>query len=313
MREVLITGGAGFIGSNIQDRLIESGDHVSVVDNFHTGDTKNINPQAQSFSVDICDAASLSSVIERIKPNIIIHTAGQLKIPYSMRYPHVDLQINIVGTMNVLEASVQHNVQKVIFTNTGGALYGDQPSDKLPVVEDEKILKPTSFYAVSKMAAEQYIKLFGNVYDLPWVSLRLSNIYGPRQDGSGECGIIAIFVRKMLQDEQPIIHGDGKNTRDYVYIDDVVNATVKAIDHPNPDYFNISSGSETSNLEIFEAVKQATGSTLEPQFGPADPGDVLRSSLSNQKAKELLDWSPTTSLSEGIQQTVYQYRSKSHS
>ena len=313
MREILITGGAGFIGSNIQDRLIESGDHVSIVDNFHTGNQKNINSQAQSFSVDICDAAAFSSIVEKVKPNIIIHTAGQLKIPFSMRYPFEDQQINIVGTMNVMEAARKHKVEKVVFTNTGGALYGDQPDDKLPITEDTLILKPASFYAVSKFAAEHYIKLYGNIYDISWVSLRLSNIYGPRQDGSGECGIVAVFVRKMLQGEQPIIHGDGKNTRDYVYVDDVVDATTRAIDHPTPDYFNISSGSETSNLEIFDVVKRATGTSFEPQFGPADPGDVLRSSLSNQKAKEQLNWVPKTNLSQGIQQTVYQYKARLHS
>lgn len=303
-REVLITGGAGFIGSHIQDRCLAEGDNVTVVDNLISGHEEYLSDSTHFYKIDICDEESLEKIFQKVKPTFVIHTAAQNQVPASMKNPRFDLEVNVRGMFNVLDASRKNGTKKFVYTNTGGALYGEQPDSILPMSEDVKILKPASFYNISKLTGEYYMRLFGNLYNMVWVSLRLANVYGPRQDAHGEAGIIAIFINKMLNGEVPIINGDGEHTRDYVYVQDVVDAVTLGMKRSSSDYFNISSNNETSNLEIFETVKLAVGSQQNAIFGPERVGDVRRNVLDNGKALKTLGWRPKTNIIQGIQHTI---------
>lgn len=243
-------------------------------------------------------------MFNKVKPDVVVHTAAQNQVPASMKDPRFDLEVNVRGMFNVLEASRKNGGERVIYTNTGGALYGEQPDEMLPTDEDVRILRPASFYNVSKLSGEYYMRLFGNLYNQIWISLRLANIYGPRQDSHGEAGIIAIFINKMLNGEIPVINGDGKHTRDYIYVHDLVDAVMLGMLHNESDYFNISSGVEVSNLEVFEAVKNALGSKQPAVFGPDRPGDVRRNVLDNKKADQKLGWGPKVDINQGIQLTI---------
>lgn len=303
-KTVLITGGAGFIGSHIQDRFLGEGYDVAIVDNLISGKRENLDSRSEFFEVDICDENTLEEVFEKVRPTVVVHCAAQNQVPASMKDPRFDLEVNVRGMFNVLEASRKVGCKRFIYTNTGGALYGEQQEENLPLDEDVKVLAPLSFYNVSKLSGEYYLRLFSNLYDMTYISLRFANIYGPRQDALGEAGIIAIFTNKMIHGETPTINGDGKHTRDYVYVDDVVDAVMAGLAHQESDYFNISSGVEVSNTEVFEAIKEATGSSSEASYGPERAGDVRRNVLSNEKAKTILHWQPKTSLADGIKLTV---------
>lgn len=306
----LVTGGAGFIGSHIQDALVKKGYQVAVVDNLRSGKTENLHPKAAFFQVDIRDKNSLAQVFAHFQPEIIFHLAAQNEVPYSMEHPFEDQEMNIVGTMNLLELATKHKVKKFVYTNTGGAFYGDVAEKDLPLKEDYTVTKPTSFYGVSKATAELYLKLFGHVFNLPWISLRYPNVYGPRQDGNREAGIVAIFCTKMLNGDQPTIYGDGKHTRDYIYVADVVAANLKAMNYLENDYFNISTGKRTSNREVFDLIKAYLKLGMKPVFGPTRPGDARHNCLSPAKAKKLLEWESTVSFPEGIRLTLDYYSKK---
>lgn len=303
-----MTGGAGFIGSHLQDKLIELGHEVAIVDNFRSGKKENLNPKASFFEVSVTNKQELDQVFQNFKPEAVFHLAAQNEVPYSMDHPFEDEQINIVGTMNLLEACVANGVKKIIYSNTGGAFYGEVPEDKMPVKEDELVLKPTSFYGVSKQAAELYLKLYGNLHNLSWVSLRYANVYGPRQDGNKEAGVVAIFTQKLLNKEQPTINGNGQHTRDYIYIGDVVEANLKALENTCNDYFNISTGVQTSNLEVFETVESEFQTGFKPNFGPDRPGDVLKNALDPKKTKEKLNWEAKNNFAQGVKLTVNYYK-----
>lgn len=303
----LITGGAGFIGSHIQDRLIDEGHEVAIVDSLRSGKKENLNSKSIFFEVDVRDLEKLRSVFINFKPEVIFHLAAQNEVPYSMDHPFEDEQINIQGMMNLLEISKDFGKPKIIYSNTGGAYYGDVPEDKLPIVEDELVLSPTSFYGVSKMAAEFYLRLYGNLYEIPWVSLRYSNVFGPRQDGNREAGVVAIFTSKLLKKDQPVINGDGKHTRDYVFVGDVVEANVTAMKYLKNDYFNICTGNRVSNVEVFETIEKYVKTGLEPKFGPPRAGDARHVSLSPAKAKKLLNWEAKVNFDEGVKRTVEYY------
>ncbi len=306
--KALVTGGAGFIGSHIQDRLIEQGHEVAILDNLRSGKQENLNPQAKFFKADITDKATVEKVFQEFKPEIVFHLAAQNEVPFSMKHHFEDEQMNIVGTMNILEAMVKNGTKKIVYSNTGGALYGEVTEDKLPIKEDERPLRPTSFYGVSKLCAEMYIRLYGNLNNLQWVSLRYSNVYGPRQMGNKEAGIVAIFTEKMLKGQTPTINGDGKNTRDYIYVGDVVEANVKALDYPENDFFNISTGVETSNDRVFATITQVLSSKLQSHYGPARPGDAFRVSLDPKKATEKLNWAAKVDFQTGVQKTIEYYK-----
>lgn len=308
--QCLVTGGAGFIGSHIQDKLIEAGHEVAVLDNLRSGKEGNINPKSEFLRVDITDKEALLKAFSDFKPEAVFHLAAQNEVPYSMEHPLEDEQINIAGMINLLEACRETEVKKVIYSNTGGAFYGDVPEDHLPIKEDEPVLKPSSFYGVSKLSAEYYLKLYGNIFKLAWVSLRYSNVYGPRQSGNREAGVIAIFTEKMLKNEQPTIFGDGLHTRDYVYVEDVADSNIKALDFDRSDFFNISTGLRTSNNQVFKIIEEELKTGLEPKYGPNRPGDTRHNSLSPKKAIELLNWEPKTDFKTGVKLTVNYYLNK---
>jgi UDP-glucose 4-epimerase len=304
---ILITGGAGFIGSHIQDRLISLGHQVGIIDNLRSGKKANLHPKSTFFEVDIRDQKKIPQIFSEFKPGAVFHLAAQNEVPYSMDHPLEDTDINIFGTLNLLEAARFHGLPKFIYSNTGGAYYGEVPESHLPLTEEEPILKPTSFYGVSKATAEQYFRLYGVVYGLPWVSLRYANVYGPRQDGNREAGIVAIFTQKMLEKKTPTIFGDGGHTRDYVFVGDVVDANIRALDYPHNDFFNIATGTATSNNQVFAAIESVLKTGIKPQYAPDRPGDVRHNSLSPAKAQKLLGWTPKTKFTEGIKQTLDYY------
>ncbi|MBP7118549.1 GDP-mannose 4,6-dehydratase [Candidatus Woesebacteria bacterium] len=304
----LITGGAGFIGSHIQDKLIELGHSVAIVDNLRSGTRDNLHENSTFYEVDIRDREKMISTFEHARPEVVFHLAAQNEVPYSMEHPDEDQEINIVGMMNLLEASRIHGVGKIIYSNTGGALYGDIPEEKLPITEDEPIVAPSSFYGVSKFAAEMYLRLYANLFGISYVSLRYANVYGPRQAGNREAGIVAIFTKKMLEGEIPTINGDGGHTRDYVFVHDVVNANIQAMQYDKNDYFNISTGVRTSNNDVYHALAASLGIQTPANYGPDRAGDTRHNALSPQKAKNLLSWSPQVSFTEGVSQTVSYYK-----
>ena len=302
----LITGGAGFIGSHIQDKLIQLGHNVAIVDSLRSGKKENLNPKSKFYEVDVRDLDKLKKVFEDVRPEVVFHLAAQNEVPYSMEHPMEDHDINILGMINILECSKNHG-SKIVYSNTGGALYGEVDPKDLPITEDFPITRPGSFYGVSKGCAELYLKLYGNLFHIPFVSLRYANVFGPRQDGNREAGIVAIFTSKMLKGETPIINGDGGHTRDYVFVEDVVEANILAMNYPHNDYFNIATSVRISNQVVFDMIRTAMKSDMKPNYGPDRPGDVRDNVLSNEKAKKLLQWEPKFSFEDGVKKTIEYY------
>ncbi|MDO8504132.1 MAG: GDP-mannose 4,6-dehydratase [bacterium] len=308
--KILITGGAGFIGSHTQDKLIELGHEVAILDNFSSGKREYVNPDSKVFEVDLCKKEQVVSMVTEFSPEVVFHLAAQISVPYSMEHHFEDQQVNILGTMNLMEACAATGVKKVIYSNTGGALYGDVRPEDLPVTEDFPVLRPSSFYGVSKACAEAYIKLYANIYGFNWVSLRYANVYGPRQDGSKETGIVAIFTKKLLENEQPTINGSGQHSRDYVFIEDIVEANLKALEYSQNDYFNISSGTTVTNSEVFEVIEGELNTGIKPVRGPERLGDPFTVSLSPQKAKKRLGWEQKVTFQEGVRKTIKYYKKR---
>lgn len=305
--KILVTGGAGFIGSHVTDAFINQGHDVVVIDNLSSGNTENINPKAKFYEVDIRNKEKINQIFETEQFDVIDHHAAQMDVRKSVADPIFDAENNILGTINLLEASAKTNVKKVIFISTGGAIYGEQ--DYFPA-DEQHPLRPLSPYGITKLTGEKYLHFYYHTYNLSYVILRYANIYGPRQNPHGEAGVVAIFTTKMLNQEQPIINGDGKQTRDYVYVGDVVNANVKALTYDKIDYFNIGTDIETDVNEIFRTINELTGGQTDEIHGQAKPGEQLRSVLNWNKAKESLDWSPQTNLKAGLKNTVEFFRKK---
>lgn len=308
--KALVTGGAGFIGSHIVDKLIEAGHEVLVIDNLRSGKKENLNPKAQFHEVDVCNLSALDSSFGSFLPEVVFHLAAQNEVPYSMDHPFEDNQINILGMMNLMEVAKKHQVKKVIYSNTGGAYYGDVPEGDLPITENHPVYKPTSFYGVSKHAAELYLKLYGALYNIAWVALRYSNVYGPRQDGNKEAGVVAIFTQKLLNKEAPTINGDGHHTRDYIYVEDVVEANMKALNFDKSDYFNICTGAGTENIEVFQAIESELKTNLQPNYGPDRPGDARHVTLDPRKAETQLGFKAQTDFHTGVKKTIEYYLTK---
>lgn len=302
--KILITGGAGFIGSHVADILAAENNNIIIIDDLSTGKIENIPSVAVFYKKNITDP-SVEKIFEKEKPEILIHLAAQVSVPSSVKDPFKDMEINIKGTLRLLEASKKHGVKKVIFSSTGGAIYGDQ--DYFPADETHS-LQPLSPYGISKLCAEKYLYSYYKTYGLPYTVLRYSNVYGPRQDPFGEAGVIAIFVKKMLRNEQPIINGSGEQTRDFVYVKDVAKANLLAVKSALIGAVNISTGREISINETFSILKKVTGSSLSEKHGPTLPGEQLRSVLSCEKAGQILSWVPSTSLEEGLKETVDFFR-----
>lgn len=302
----LVTGGAGFIGSHIVDRLIDEGNQVVVVDDLSTGRQDNLNASAKFYKMDIC-SPELADVFEIEKPDYVSHHAAQISVIRSMREPALDVQLNILGSLNVIELSVKFGVRKIIYASTGGAIYGEP--EYLPADEDHPV-KPLAPYGINKHTVEHYLYLYGVNYGLNYTILRYANVYGPRQDPHGEAGVIAIFTQKMLSGQRPTIFGDGSSTRDYIYVGDVVSANMLALDHGDREIYNIATGRETSVNQLFSLLKDEFNFHCDPEYGPKRPGEVQRIFLTNDKAKAELGWIPKVALEEGIKKTVSYYRKR---
>jgi len=302
--KVLVTGGAGFIGSHLVDCLIERGDEVVVVDNLAAGSGENVNPGATFYELNIGDRG-LAEVFEREKPEVVSHHAAQIDVRRSAAEPFFDAQENILGSLNVIVNSVRFGVGKLIYASSGGAVYGEPRY--LPVDEDHPI-NPISQYGVSKHTIEHYLFLYAYQYGLSYVILRYPNVYGPRQNPYGEAGVIAIFARQMLQGERPTIFGSGDKTRDYTHVSDVVEANISAMERGRNAIYNIGTAVETSDREIFDFVAQALGYKGSPIYAPVRQGEIQRMCLNWGRAQRELGWRPKTPLKEGIQKTIEGYR-----
>jgi UDP-glucose 4-epimerase len=302
----IVTGGAGFIGSNLVDGLLARGDHVTVIDDLSTGRRENLDGAiergARLCVLDVRDATELAGVVEQEKPDAIFHLAAQIDVRRSLADPAWDSSINVGGTINVLEAARIHGVARVVNTSTGGAIYGD--AQTIPSDEQTPPL-PEAAYGQSKLAAEGYLGLYERLYGLSSVTLRYGNVYGPRQDPLGEAGVIAIFCGKLDAGEAPTIYGDGLQTRDFGYVGDVVAANLAAVDAPVTGPVNIGTGVETTVLELVEILRELGGvEHFEPQFEPARLGELARSCLDIRRARETLGWEPTVSIRDGLRLTL---------
>jgi UDP-glucose 4-epimerase len=305
----LVTGGAGFIGSHLADELLDRGDEVAVVDDLSTGRRENLTGAlargAELHEVDIREAASLREVVGGWRPDIVFHLAAQMDVRKSIEDPAWDAGINVVGTINVLEASRLAGVRRVVNTSTGGAIYGE--TDVMPTPESVPP-RPMSAYGQSKFCAEAYCGWYERLYGLSSVTLRYGNVYGPRQDPHGEAGVIAIFCGKLIAGERPRIFGDGRQTRDYAYVGDIVAANLAAAAHPEArGAYNVGTGVEASVLEVVGALREAAGigeGEFEPEFAPARAGELQRSSLDVTRARAELGFSAETDLVSGLRPTL---------
>ena len=305
----LVTGGAGFIGSHLVDRLIKGGHKVVVIDNLSTGRKENLNPKAKFYKIDIC-SYRISQIFKKEKPEVVFHYAAQIDVRKSVKDPVEDAKINILGTLNILENCKKYNIRKVIFASTGGAIYGD--ADIVPTPETYPEL-PLSPYGIAKLTIEKHLSYYYKVFGLPYVSLRLANVYGPRQNSKGEAGVVAIFCDKMLSKKQPIINGDGKQTRDFVFVDDVVEANISALKKDKVGIFNIGTARETDVNTLFKKLRELTDSKCAKIHGPTLPGEQKRSCLDYSEAKRELGWQPKYSLDKGLKKTVEWFRNKGSS
>jgi UDP-glucose 4-epimerase len=298
--KIFVTGGAGFIGSHIADSLIEDGHKVSVIDDLSTGKRSHIHPKAKFYHLDIRDKR-LNEVFSEERPNIVCHHAAQINVRKSVEDPIFDANINILGTLHLLKLSLAHGVKRIIFASTGGAIYGEQ--DYFPADENHPT-RPLSPYGVTKLAVENYLYYYQQVYGLDYVILRYANVYGPRQDPYGEAGVVAIFAQSMLSGKTPIINGDGKQTRDFVNVSDVAAANVAALNFSGSNIFNIGTGTETSINELFQQIKKLTKAKIKEKHGLAKKGEQIRSVITPQKAINALNWAPKISLADGLKKTV---------
>lgn len=307
MTRVLVTGGLGFIGSNIVDLFIEKNYEVIVVDNLYSGCKKNLNKDAKFYKTDICDS-DLEKIFKRENPEFVLHQAAQVNLRKSISDPVFDANVNILGSINLLECCRKFNIKKIVYASSGGAVYGEP--QYLPVDESHPI-KPLCPYGASKYSVENYLFMYWKIFNLDYVALRYSNVYGPRQDPSGEAGVIAIFTDRLLKGENSVIFGDGNQTRDFVYVQDVANANLIAMEKKTRSReFNIGSGIETSVNEIYEKLKGITNSKISAVHDNPILGEVRRIYLDIKLAKNELNWGPKTNLDEGLKETVERFRGR---
>ena len=297
---VLVTGGAGFIGSHVVDLLLKRGDRVTVVDNLSTGNRANLDPTAALIEMDL-RSHELAELFHQVQPEALFHLAAQASVASSVDTPGLDAEVNILGTINLLEQCRAAGVRSIVYSSTGGALYGEPR--RLPCTEDDPV-NPVSPYGASKYAAEQYVKLYGRLYGLDYAILRYANVYGPRQDPYGEAGVVAIFAQRMLKGAELAIFGDGDQERDFVYVEDVARANLLALERGSGQSLNIGCGIGTTVNEIFRRLRELTGYRKEATYEAPRPGDIYRISLDPSKAWQELGWEPTVSLEEGLRRTV---------
>lgn len=304
--KVLVTGGAGFIGSHLVDRLVQEGHEVIIVDNLVTGKRRNINRAARFYKLDI-QSWRLERVFRNERPNVVMHLAAQMDVRKSVEDPMFDAQVNILGTLNVLQQAVKHGVRKVVFSSSGGAIYGEQEIYPAP---ESHVTRPLSPYGLSKLCGEQYLSYYQRSSGLQVVSLRYANVYGPRQDPEGEAGVVAIFIQKMLNNEQAVINGNGRQTRDFVFVEDVVEANLAVMGQETQGTYNVGTGVETSVNDLFRILIQHTGSTCKEVHGPAKKGEQARSVIDNTRMRHELSWEPKADLTEGLKKTVEYFRER---
>jgi UDP-glucose 4-epimerase len=297
--KVVATGGAGFIGSHLVDALVDRGDEVIVVDDLSSGAKQHIHPQAEFHQLDI-RSRQAAELIRRRRPDAVAHHAAQMSVSRSVREPQFDADVNLMGALNLLEAAREVGA-RFVFASTGGALYGD--ADVLPTPESYPAW-PVSPYGVSKLAFEHYLHCYSVQHGLSYTALRYANVYGPRQNPHGEAGVIAIFCLRLLAEEEPIVNGDGKQTRDFVHVADVVRAHLEALDSDVTGHFNVGTARQVDINTVFEMIAERIGTSLGKRHGPPRPGDQRTSALDWTLIRERLGWRPRVSLEEGLTDTV---------
>jgi UDP-glucose 4-epimerase len=302
---ILITGGAGFIGSTIAESYVSAGHEVAVIDNLSTGRRENVPPGVLFYLGDITAAAEVERVFADFRPEVVSHHAAQMDIRRSLREPLFDASVNILGSLSVLEMCVKFGVKKFIFASSGGAIYGEPQI--LPATEATPEM-PISHYGVTKLTVERYLHAYHRLYGLQFCALRYANVYGPRQNPHGEAGVVAIFTGQLLRGETATIYGDGSKTRDYVFVGDVVAANLLALERSDCGVFNVGRGVQTSDFEMFTAIRDAVGCTDEPVFAPHRNGEVQHIALDAKAAAGGLGWKPKVGLAEGIRRTVAHIR-----
>lgn len=296
MSKFLVTGGAGFIGSHIVDALIKRGHRVIVVDNLLTGKKENLNSKAKFYKTDIRDK-KLEGIFKKEKPDFVCHEAAHIDLRQSVRDPIFDAENNIVGSLNILQNCIKYKIKKIVFASTGGALYGD--AKIIPTPESYPAM-PVSPYGVAKLSVEHYLYYYFKVSGLSFVALRYANVYGPRQATLGEAGVVAIFIEKMFSGKQPIIFGDGRQTRDYVFVEDIVRANTLALGSNKIGFYNVGTSVETNVNQIFRKLVKITDAKIKEVHGPAMPGEQRRSCLDFSKIKRELGWKPMVDLDQGL-------------
>lgn len=308
MTHALVTGGAGFIGSHVADAYLARGWRVTILDNLSTGKRGNVDSRAELIEADINDARSMD-VVRELKPDLISHHAAQIDVRVSVNDPALDAQTNVVASVRLLQTAASIGVARFVFASTGGAIYGEPEAGPQ---DETHPTRPLSPYGCAKLSVEQYLNYFRVVQGLPTVALRYANVYGPRQNAKGEAGVIAIFTERMLRGEEVTIYGSGAQTRDFVFVRDVVAANLAVTDAPDlAGPYNVGTGVETDLIALHAALVEATGATLPPRHAPAKTGEQLRSVLDGRKLRGLASLAEPVSLSEGLRQTVEWYRAKS--
>jgi UDP-glucose 4-epimerase len=303
---ILITGGAGFIASHIADAYIAEGHNVVIVDNLSGGVLENINPKAVFYQLDI-RSEKLEDVFQKEKIDIVNHHAAQIDVRRSVADPKFDASVNVLGGLNLFESARKHRIKKIIFSSTGGAIYGEQ--DYFPA-DEEHPMRPLSPYGITKLCTEKYLFFYKAVYGINHIILRYANVYGPRQNPHGEAGVVAIFCNKMLKGEKPIINGDGKQTRDYTFVGDVVKANLLALKHDRSAIYNVGTSIESDVNKLFYELRNHLNPSCPEQHAPAKAGEQQRSVISFKKIEQELGWHPTVQLDEGLRLTAEYFKKK---
>lgn len=306
MSKILVTGGAGFIGSHLVDALVADGHRVFVIDNLSSGKKENVHPQAEFFQYDIQDSG-IQKIFSHIRPERVFHLAAQIDVRKSVEDPLWDAKVNIFGSLNILQSAVLSRCKKIVFASTGGAIYGE--TDRIPTDETHPAC-PLSPYGIAKLAVEHYLSFYSHIHKLPFTALRFSNIYGPRQNAEGEAGVVAIFCTKILSQETPVIFGDGRQTRDYLFVSDAVEALLSAMYSDKTGVYNVGTGKETDVLTLSRIIADELGYSGDFQHQPPRAGELQRSCLSSKSFTEGFQWRPAVDLREGIRKTASWFRQK---